>query len=216
MQWLVRMASYLYILYFVGQAAPLAGRGITEAQAAFGVGLRLDTLALFSGFGWGAAAATLVGQNLGRGRKDRAARAGWIALGLNMAMMLAFAACYVLFAEQLLSFMGFDLAANTDGEQVRDIGRTYLYVMSSGFVFLAVSVVLSQALAGAGATKFPLLIEVVAYGAIGFPFTQWVASRAGQWGLRGLWLSAVALHLAVAVAYVVWFRFGPWTKKEIK
>jgi len=215
-QWLVRMASYLYILYFVGQAAPLAGRGVTEAQAAFGVGLRLDTLALFSGFGWGAAAATLVGQNLGRGRIERAARPAWIALGLNMAMMLVFAAAYVLFAEQLLHFMGFDLSAMADGAQVRDIGRTYLYVMSSGFVFLAVAVVLSQALAGAGATKFPLLIEVVAYGAIGFPFTRWVASRADVWGLRGLWLSAVALHLAVAVAYVVWFRLGPWAKKEIK
>lgn len=216
MQWLVRMASYLYIIYFVGEAAPLAGRGITEAQAAFGVGLRLDTLALFSGFGWGAAAATLVGQNLGRRRVDRAYRAGWIALGLNMAMMLVFAAAYVLFADQLLGIMGFDLAGTTNAAEVRDIGRTYLYVMSSGFVFLAVSVVLSQALAGAGATKFPLLIELVAYGAVGYPFTRWVASRADEWGLRGLWLSAVALHLAVAVAYVVWFRLGPWAKKEIK
>jgi len=210
------MASYLYLLYFVSQAAPLAGLGVTEAQAAFGVGLRLDTLALFSGFGWGAAAATLVGQNLGRRRPDRARRASWIALGLNMAMMLVFAAAYVLFAEHLLSLMGFDLGAGADVAQVRDIGRTYLYVMSSGFVFLAVGVVLSQALAGAGATKFPLLIELVAYGAVGFPFTRWVASRADVWGMRGLWLSAVALHLAVAIAYVVWFRFGPWAKKEIK
>ncbi len=215
-QWLVRMVSYLYLMYFVAKAAPLAGHSVTEAQAAFGVGLRLDTLALFSGFGWGAAAATLVGQNLGRGRPDRARRASWIALGLNMAMMLIFAAAFVLFADQLLGVMGFDVGGAHDAARVRDIGRTYLYVMSSGFVFLAVGVVLSQALAGAGATKFPLLIELVAYGAIGFPFTQWVASRAGEWGLRGLWLSAVALHLAVAVAYVVWFRFGPWAKKEIR
>jgi putative MATE family efflux protein len=214
-QWLVRMVSYLYILYFVAQAAPLAGRGITEAQAAFGVGLRLDTLALFSGFGWGAAAATLVGQNLGRGRADRARRASWIALGLNVAMMLVFAAIYVLFADTLLGIMGFDLVGADGGGQVMEIGRTYLYVTSSGFVFLAVAVVLSQALAGAGATKFPLLIEVVAYGAIGYPFLRWVASRADVWGLRGLWLAAVALHLAVAIAYLVWFKFGPWAKKEI-
>jgi len=215
-QWLVRMVSYLYILGFVERAAPLAGDGVTEAQAAFGVGLRLDTLALFSGFGWGAAAATLVGQNLGRGRPDRAIRASWIALGLNMAMMLLFAAAYVLFADPLLAVMGFDTSAGTNAAQVIEIGRTYLYVASSGFVFLAVAVVLSQALAGAGATKFPLLIELVAYGAVGYPLTAWAASQAGEWGLRGLWLAAVALHLAVAIAYVLWFRFGPWTRKEIR
>jgi len=215
-QWLVRMVSYLYILGFVAKAAPLAQRGVTEAQAAFGVGLRLDTLALFSGFGWGAAAATIVGRNLGRGLPDRARRATWIALGLNMSMMLIFAAVYVLFADQLLGMMGFDRAVGTDAKMVQEIGRTYLYVTSSGFVFLAVAVVISQALAGAGATKFPLLIELIAYGVVGYPLVQWAAGRADEWGLRGLWLAAVALHLAVAIAYVLWFHFGPWAKKEIK
>ena len=99
---------------------------------------------------------------------------------------------------------------------VQEIGRTYLYVASSGFVFLAVAVVLSQALAGAGATKAPLLIEVVAYGLVGYPFVEWVAGRADEWGLRGLWMAAVALHLAVAIAYVLWFHFGPWARKVIR
>ena len=219
-QWLVRMTAYLYTLRFVEIAAPIAMPGmadaVTNAQAAFGIGLRLDSLALFSGFGWGAAAATLVGQNLGRGRPDRAKRASWIALGLNMAMMCLFAACFVLFADPLLALMGFDLASGVDAAAVQSLGRTYLYAASSGFVFLAVAVVLAQALAGAGATKFPLLIEVVAYGAIGYPFTKYVAENADKWGLRGLWLAPVAIHLAVAIAYVLWFRFGPWARKEIR
>ena len=75
---------------------------------------------------------------------------------------------------------------------------------------------LSQALAGAGSTKFPLLIEVVAYGAIGYPLTAWAADNAGRFGLRGLWLAAVAIHLAVAIVYVLWFRFGSWARKEIR
>ena len=215
-QWLVRMVSYLYILGFVAEAAPLAGAVVTEAQAAFGVGLRLDSLVLFSGSGWGAACATLVGQNLGRGRPDRAVRACWIALGLNMCMMLIFAGAFVLFADPLLGVMGFDLGEGVDATGVRDIGRTYLYVASAGYVFLGTALVLSQALAGAGATKFPLLIELVAYGAVGYPLTRWVAANADEFGLRGLWLSAVALHLAVAVAYLLWFRLGIWARKEIK
>jgi Na+-driven multidrug efflux pump len=114
--------------------------------------------------------------------------------------------------------MGFDAGSNGDVDvmAVRRIGRTYLFATSSGFVYLAVAVVISQALAGAGATKFPLLIEVVAYGLVGFPLTGWVASHAHDWGLRGLWLTAVAIHLAVAVAYVLWFRLGSWTRKELR
>jgi Na+-driven multidrug efflux pump len=133
-----------------------------------------------------------------------------------MAMMLLFAATFVLFADQLIGTMGFDAASDVRAEDVRRIGRTYLYVTSSGYVFLAVAIVLSQALAGAGATKFPFLIELLAYGVIGFPLTGWVASRADVWGLRGLWAVAVALHLVVAIAYVVWFRFGGWVRKELK
>ena len=57
----------------------------------------------------GAAAATFVGQNLGRGLPDRTARATWIALGFNILMMLLFAGGYVLFAEPLLGAMGFDV-----------------------------------------------------------------------------------------------------------
>ncbi len=223
LQWLVRMAAYIYTLRFVEIAAPRAmpavADAVTNAQAAFGIGLRLDSLALFSGFGWGAAAATLVGQNLGRGRVDRAVRASWIALGLNIAMMCLFAATYVLFADSLLGLMGFDLEvgnASANAEVVRSVGRMYLLVASSGFVFLAVAVVLSQALAGAGATKFPLLIEVVAYGAIGYPLTAWAAENAGEFGLRGLWLAAVAVHLGVAVVYVLWFRLGSWARTEIR
>ncbi len=217
-QWLVRMLSYLYLLRFVSTAAVKAGEGITEAQAAFGIGLRLDTLALFSGFAWGAAAATFVGQNLGAGRPDRARRATWIALGLNMMMMLGFAATYVLLADPLIALLGFDVttAGGADIEAVRAIGRTYLFVASAGYVFLAVAVTISQGLAGAGATRFPFFLEVVAFGVIGYPLTAWMAENADRWGLRGLWVAAIGLHLAVAVVYVLWFRHGPWAEKELK
>ncbi len=215
-QWLVRMLSYLYVLRFLARAAPLAHLGTTEVQAAFGVGLRLDSLALFGGFGWGAAAATFVGQNLGRHLPDRAVRATWISLGLNMTMMLLFAGAYVLFADPLLRLMGFDVGPTVNTEVVRQLGRTYLYVSSAGYVFLAVAVVVSQALAGAGATKFPFVIETLAYGVIGYPLAGWVAAHADTLGLRTFWAVPVFLHLAVAVAYVLWFRHGRWLAKEVR
>jgi Na+-driven multidrug efflux pump len=112
--------------------------------------------------------------------------------------------------------MGFDVGRTVDVEMVREIGRTYLYVNSAGYVYLAVAVVVSQALAGAGATRFPFFLEVLVYGAVGYPLTGWVAENAHRFGLRGLWGVAVVLHLAVAVAYVLWFRYGRWIRRELR
>jgi putative MATE family efflux protein len=207
-QWLVRMIAYLYILRFVSVAATDGER--TAAMAAFGIGLRLDTFALFCGVGWAAAAATLVGQNLGSGKPERAVHASWIATGLNAATMLLFAAAYVLFADPLIRFLGHDVKAG-DFEAVVRIGKTYLSVSAAGYVYMAVGIVISQAMAGAGHTKPSLWIELLGYIIIGLPLC-WLASHnaASLGGLRALWFAALVSHLAVAVAYVVWFRRGTW------
>jgi putative MATE family efflux protein len=218
-QWLVRMAQYIYVMVFVERAAVAVGgeaEGVA-AQAAFGVGLRLDTFALFSGFGWGAAAATIVGQNLGRGRPDRAFQASWIAVGLNVAMMLLFAGAYVLFADSLIRVMGGEAGVHGDAfAEVVRIGRTYLHVSSAGYVYVAIGVVLSQAVAGAGSTKAPLAIELVGYGLFGLPLAWFAAANAPELGgLRALWLAVLAAHLAVCVAYVIWFRAGRWAAGRV-
>jgi putative MATE family efflux protein len=212
-QWLVRMAVYIYIMMFVRVAA--TGGELTAAQAAFGIGLRLDTFALFSGLGWGAAAATLVGQNLGSGSPERAARASWIAVGLNVATMLLFAAAYVLFADPLIRVMGSDFRGGSF-EDVARIGRTYLNVSSAGYCYLAIGVVLSQAFAGAGSTKPPLVIETLGYIVVGLPLCWLAAHNASALGgLRGLWLAVLGSHLAVATGYVVWFRRGLWARVRV-
>jgi putative MATE family efflux protein len=209
-QWLVRMVAYVYLLKFVSIAATDGER--TAAQAAFGIGLRLDTFALFCGLGWAAAAATIVGQNVGFGSIERAERASWIAVGLNAATMLLFAAAYVIFAEPLIRFLGHETSAG-EFEAVVRIGRTYLAVTSAGYAYMAVGIVLSQAMAGAGHTKPALWIEGLGYVVLGLPLTWFVAHRAADLGgLRALWLAALATHLAVAIAYVVWFRRGTWSR----
>jgi putative MATE family efflux protein len=207
-QLLIRIGQYLYLLKLAAVASP--EKLVTAAQAAFGIGVRLDTFAVFSGLGWAAAASTVVGQNLGAGKKERAIRASWLAVGLDAATMLVFAAAFVLFAEPLIRFFGRDVGS-VDMDAVVSIGRTYLGLSSAAYVYMAVGLVLSQAMAGAGSTRPSLVIEVVGYGLVGVPLTWLVATHANELGgLRALWLAALATHLAVAVAYVVWFRRGTW------
>ena len=56
----------------------------TPALAALGVGHRVESWTYMVGVGLGAAAAAIVGQNLGAGETRRAARAGWIAAGFSI------------------------------------------------------------------------------------------------------------------------------------
>jgi putative MATE family efflux protein len=209
-QFLVRMIQYLYLLFFVAQAAPKAQ--VVPAQAAFGIGIRLDSFALFCGLGWAAAASTLVGQNLGVGQRERALRASWIAVGLNAATMLVFAALYVLFSEPLIRFLGHDSGPGIgDFAEVVRIGKTYLEVSSASYVYVAVGIVLSQAMAGAGSTKAAFWIETLGYGVFGLPLAWIVAKNAESLGgLRALWLAVLVTQVGVAAAYVIWFRVGRW------
>ena len=208
--WLVRMVQYLYLIHFVAKAVPK--HEVVAAQAAYNIGLRLDTFALFCGLGWAAAASTLVGQNLGAGQRERAIRASWIAVGLNAATMLLFAAVYVLFAEPLIRFLGSESRA-PDFEAVVRIGKTFLTVSSAGYAYVAIGIVLSQAMAGAGHTKPSFVIELLGYAVLGYPLAWIVAEHApALGGIRALWLAVLATHLAVAVAYVVWFRRGRWAE----
>jgi Na+-driven multidrug efflux pump len=208
--WLVRMVQYLYLAHFLAKVVPEAQ--VTAAQAAYNIGLRLDALALFCGVGWGAAAATIVGQNLGAARPDRAVRATWIAVGINCAMMLLFACGYVLFAEPLIRFLGSE-SRSADFDSVVRLGRTFLLVSSAGYAWVAIGIVLSHALAGAGRTKAAFAIEVVGYTLIGAPLAWLVAQNVDFFGgVRGLYLAMLGTHLLVACAYVVWFRLGHWTR----
>jgi Na+-driven multidrug efflux pump len=208
-QLLIRIFQYIYLLKLAAVAT--ARHEVTAAQAAFGIGVRLDMFAIFSGLGWGAAASTVVGQNLGAGKRDRAVRASWIAVGLNAATMLLFAAAYVLFADPLIRFFGHDVDS-AEMEAVVRIGRTYLGLSSAAFVYVAVGLVLSQAMAGAGSTRPSLLIDLVGYVLVGLPVCWLVATHADALGgMRALWLTALLVHLGVAAAYVVWFLRGTWT-----
>src|SRR5262245_1307027 len=207
-QLMVRIVQYLYLLKLAAVASPRAM--VTAAQAAFGIGVRLDMFAVFSGLGWAAAASTVVGMNLGANQRERAVQASWLAVGLDAATMLVFAAAYVLFADPLIRFFGHDVAS-VDMDAVVSIGRTYLGLSSAGYVYMAVGLVLSQAMAGAGSTRPSLVIELLGYGLLGLPLTWLVAANADALGgLRAVWVAALSTHLAVAIAYVVWFRRGTW------
>lgn len=212
MQWVIRLLAYLAILWIVGDAAAGKHFGKT-AQAAFGVGLRLDLFAIFSGFGWGAAASTLVGQNLGRGDPARAEKCTWIAMVLNILMMAGIGVVYFLFAPFLIRFFGKDTNAGEFSEVVA-VGTTYIKIIVFSYVFVAISLVLAQGLNGAGSTRTPMAIDAVGLFVFQLPLAYYLSRRPGL-GLEGVWYAIVASNAIMGMIYLFWFKVGRWKKKEL-
>lgn len=165
---------------------------------AYGICMRLETMALFVGMGWGAAASTLMGSNLGANNRARALASGWLAALYNLAFTAGLVALYFAYTSEIVGF--FD-----DSPEVLTVAKEYVRWVAPSYCLLAVAVVLAQAMNGAGATFSTMLLDsglllllvipaaIVATTVFGVPRT-------------GLW-TIIALGNAVgALVFVVWYR----------
>src|SRR6185436_10425077 len=82
----------------------------TPALAALGIGHRVESWLFMIGVGFGAATAAIVGQNLGAGRPDRAARAGWLATGFCTVAGVVACALELIFPREFASLFTSDTA----------------------------------------------------------------------------------------------------------
>lgn len=204
-QFVLRIGITLFFMAIITHKFTSADDSTT--LTAFGICMRLDTLVLFMGMGWGAAASTYVGQNLGAGLYKRAQDAGWLAAGYNVLFMVAIVTVYLAFADEII--MVFDKTPI-----VIEVGREYIHVIAGTYAFLGVAVVLSQALSGAGATLSSFAIDTVVLLALIVPFTL-VMLIFFDLSRVETWFIIAAGNVVSAIAYVAWFKRGTWVHKQI-
>lgn len=174
---------------------------------AFGICVRLDTVALFTGMGWGAAAGTYVGQNLGAGNRIRAYRAGWWACFFNAALMVLVLAGYLAFASDIIG--SFD-----DSPAVIAAGVEYLQVVGASYALLGIAIVISQALSGAGATLSSFVIDAGVILLIQIPVTL-VVLAFYEVTPMDVWLIIGGGNAAAAIVYAAWYLKKDWMDKVV-
>jgi len=179
----------------------------THAIAAFGAGHRLQMLILMPAFALGNAAATLVGQNLGAGRPERANRGAWLAAGMDVVLMILLGGALALCAPLLMGYF-------THDPLVIATGTSLLRITSGFYVFVALSIVLGRALQGAGDTLTPMLLTLISLWGIQVPLAIWL-SRMMTPATNGIWWAiaiAVTIHgILVALA----FQRGTWKQRQV-
>ncbi len=183
-----------------------AAKYSTAAVAAYVIGVRILGLSFLPGFGFAAAASTVVGQNLGAKQPDRATNGGWEATKLALYLMTV--AGLVIFAAARPIARLF-----VDDPDVVDKAVTFIQVLAAAQPLMAIDFTLGGALRGAGDTRFPLFAVL-----IGFYFCRLGSAYAVTFLLRmplvWLWLALLPDYVARCVLKAMRFRSGRW--KTIK
>jgi putative MATE family efflux protein len=184
----------------------VAGYG-AFAIAALGIGNRLESINYMISHGFGVAAATLVGQNLGAGHPDRAAKSAWYTTAIVVVWTGLCGLAFVLFRDELGSVFLQDAAA-------RGALNDYLILLGSTQLFMGVEIVLYFAFAGAGHTLPPALISVPG-AVLRIPIAWWMGETLGL-GLAGVWWAITLTMVLKGVALAVMFRMNRWQSQKVE
>ncbi|OIO73173.1 MAG: hypothetical protein AUJ85_08880 [Elusimicrobia bacterium CG1_02_37_114] len=179
----------------------------TAAIAVYGLGGRLFHLFLLPGFGFGAAASTMVGQNLGAGKPDRANESAWTSSRYYLIYLIVLGTIVFAFSEKIVTVF------NNEPEIIR-LGAEYFRYIAVGSLFLSIGVVLSNALQGAGDTIYPMIITGVSLYVVQIPVAYLLAGVLG-WKETGIWVVLPIGSIVNASMMAYWFMQKKWQEKKV-
>jgi multidrug resistance protein, MATE family len=152
---------------------------------------------------FGTSTATLVSQSLGAGAPDKAARFGWVSVRLGLIIFGVVGLLEGVFlTEPLLHFV-------TKSPAVYETALLPMRMMGLCTPLIAVGMILTQALFGAGNTRFVMVVELVLHFFCLVPLA-WLFGITLNLGLPGIWASA-AIYVFLLTGVMVWkFHRGDW------
>ncbi|HWL85339.1 MAG TPA: MATE family efflux transporter [Polyangiaceae bacterium] len=178
----------------------------TDQIATTGLGLvfRVDTMALFVAMGWGSAAQTFVGQNMGAAKEVRASASGWLTAIYDGVTNLGLIAILLVHGAAILRIFDDDPAPV-------GIALRYLSVVTPTYLGLGVGIVLGNAMAGAGATRTSMWIDVAVIIGLQFPLSIVAVAVFGA-SLDTLFFCVGATNVVSAIVYCVVYGRGQWRR----
>jgi putative MATE family efflux protein len=199
-QFLIATASWM------GMVRIMATFG-SAALAGYTVAIKIIIFAILPSWGMSNAAATLVGQNLGAGKPERAERSVWLTGFYNMLFLACVGVVFIAFAERLVGLF-------TSDPGIAAVATTCLRYVSYGYVFYAWGMVVVQAFNGAGDTFTPTVINLFCYWLWQIPLAYVLATKANL-GPSGVFMAITIAESTLAVVGVIMFRRGSWKKQKI-
>jgi len=199
-QFIIASCSWIFLAQLV------ATTGGDHGSAGYQTALRLMMFFLLPAWGLSNAAATLVGQNLGAKQVDRAVQSVRQTAIYSICFMFMVMLCTIFLGRTFISFF-------TDDPQIQAIALRANYILSTGYVFYGVGMVLVNAFNGAGDTSTPTWINFFGFWLFQIPLAYLLA-KYFEMGPTGVFIAVPVAETAICIAGYVLFKKGKW--KTIK
>jgi MATE family, multidrug efflux pump len=175
--------------------------------AGYTIAIRIVIFVLLPSWGLSNAAATLVGQNLGAGKPERAETAVWRTGLYNMIFLGGVGVVFIIFAEPLVHLF-------TSDATVVPLAAACLRILSYGNIGYAYGMVMLQAFNGAGDTVTPTIVNFFGFWMLEIPLAYWLAIPLGMQARGAFWAIVVA-ESAIAATSAILFKRGRWKRQKI-
>ncbi|WP_242135398.1 MATE family efflux transporter [Aestuariivivens marinum] len=199
-QFLIGTSSWVFLMRIMSEFG-------SEVLAGYTIAIRVMMFTMMPAWGMSNAAATLVGQNLGAKKPDRAEQSVW-KTGKYSAVFMGFVSVvYLVFAPQIIVLF------NTTPDVVK-YGSLCLRVIAAGYIFYGYGMVVINAFNGAGDTKTPTYINFVCFWLLQLPFA-YVMAITLDFGPSGVFWAITVAEVLIAIIAIIWFKKGYWKAVEV-
>jgi putative MATE family efflux protein len=197
-QFIIASCSWIFLAQLVAQT------GHSAASAGYQTALRIIMFFILPAWGVSNAAATLVGQNLGAKNDLRAEQAVMKTAKYNAIFMAVVSLFFYALAGNIVSLF-------VQQEEVREIATTALRIISTGYVFYGIGMVMINAFNGAGDTKTPTVINIFCFWLFQIPLAYLLAKYFAL-GPTGVFIAIPVAETLINVTAFILFRKGRWKK----
>ena len=197
---IIATTSWIILVWIIAKFGSAAVAGYTIA-------IRIIIFILLPAWGMSNAAATLVGQNLGAQKPDRAERSVWITGFSNIVFMGIMSFFLIVFSEYFIRLF-------IEDPKVVSIGAEGLRYISFGFIAYALGMVLVQSFNGAGDTYTPMFINIVCFWLIEIPLAYYLAINSG-FNEKGVFIAVIVSESLMTLLGIILFKRGKWKLKKV-
>lgn len=201
LQFVIASCSWIFLANLV------ATTGDDDGSAGYQTALRLMMFFMLPAWGMSNAAATLVGQNLGAEKPQRAEDSVLKTMKYNMIFMACITVLTIVLGEWLISFF-------TNDPGVREVATSALRIISSGYIFYGIGMVMINAFNGAGDTWTPTWINLFGFWLLQIPL-GYLLAKYFELGPKGVFIAIPVAETAIAIASFLIFRKGKWKLKKV-
>lgn len=180
----------------------------TVSIAAYGIGTNVLMLIIIPALGLSMATSTLVGQNIGAHRMDRATEVIRMSVVVSF-LLLTIIGALVYFTAPFLAGMF------VPGETLTiDVATTFIRIMAWAFGTIGVQMCLIGVFRAAGQMVTAMILTIASQFLIQIPLAWWLSTQTSL-GIDGIWWTFPITNGLMMIITALWFMRGAWKRGNL-